>query len=1016
MENIPEVPNSGSIDAPSVRVSNIQKDLDQAAARLTQGLEEMILDINLPLPIIIPEVEQIKPDGSPKAMLKPETSGGLKALCEINNIPQLRSEPVRVYSRIDVELDKESFYGDRILDDNSRTDLRGVNLSKALKDHAERYGVETYYYKHLFAENNDLSNLFLYPKLESEQLLELLISNGLYYFSYSQNQAAITFREKYLGWYANPDPQSGMLNYGSGYAPEEIDNQIRSNPGIIQVLNSELKQNLEKRINRITISYDDERNLLGNELYDQKDKILADLNMLNILSAYLMRADFTEESQLITIKYDHKTGTDPAVINILKSVDPFTDDQIENYLSGGFVDQYEQLVGKLQIAYDLITKTIIPKYGLTWNIKSDEFIQGNGNLQYKITNFKVNGLFMELIGRIKSHTIQLQEEFRPKFEKYDARLQEKLSDKENAIQSLAMTKSGAVIDEVINRLSAHFSTTTERKKMLDNSFNPLLLSQKKGAYDEAPAEGFEIVPVPENRLGSLNQQRPEVGLISEYNMEVKHLRFGYGKHLYSQSLFPGEEVSIEMSSKSSKQVEITTNSSEKIFEDANSETSTDFNKELNHELGKTNDSSKKSQTNASISLEASGFGVSVSGSLSKNTESSQHVNEVAKNVANTTDKLARKLSDQRQVTFDRTSLEKVLTTLEEEEKTTRKFVNSNKDRTLTFNFFQITREYLNTFSLQDILFYYTSGRYRVACMFVPAHIYDLSKEMLEDQQASNPGIIPLVQAINKLDKEGYTWNMLRDQKIIRKIPGEVADYFSRDSIVILYEPPYQEIMPLAVTNFFLAKRFDKESNSIFEINNHIWNYIGGGVISPEGLSIAAFPLTKTEMEKWPQSGDKAADETTVFGSTKKIVADTVNIKGIGNKTYTILLPNIDLCYQSVQHFRAKYLAEGERFCLPLPIFQKKYVINTEGVYCENMLGSCGALEEFATKHRDMDLITKQYTNEQERLAIPPDSKNFLGDDGKIDFASYGKAVELYERSIRAFKGFAANETKNEVVN
>lgn len=1011
MAETPQIPKRGSIDAPSITVTN-NPDKERAASRLTQGLEEMMVSLKLPLPIIVPEVEQLKPDGSPKAMLKPEVSNGLKALCEINNIPQQRSEPVRIYSKIDVELTTKSFYGDRILDDNSRTDLRGVNLSKVLRDYAERYGVETYYYKHLFAENNDLSNLFLYPKLESEQLMALLVSNGLYYFNYSQNQAAIAFREKYLGWCASPDSQSGILNYGSGFAPEEIDNQIRSNPGILEAISTGIKQSIEKRINIISSDLNSQVSFMLQGLTPEETVLTNNITTLNRLMAHLMRADFNESSKIIDIKYSVLLGDD--VNNTIKT---FTQENIKNYLLNGFGDSYEIVLEKLSVILDTIETRYVERFGPTWNIKSETYTRGNvGSETFMLIHFKVYNPLLELIALVKQHAIQLLEEFRPKLEKYEERYQEALRNKENAIQSLAMTKSGAVTDEVINRLSAHFITTTERKKVLDSSFNPLLLSKKKGAYDETPVESFEIVPVPENRLGSLTFQRPEVGLISEYDVEVKHLRFGYGKHLYSQSLFPGEEVSLEMSSKISKQVEITTNSSEKIFEDANSETSTDFNKELNNEFGKTSDSSKKIQTNASISLEASGFGVSVSGSLSKNTESSQHVNEVAKNVANTTDKLARKLSDQRQVTFDRTSLEKVLTTLEDEEKTTRKFVNSNKDRALTFNFFQITREYLNTFSLQDILFYYTSGRYRVTSIFVPAHIYELEKENLIPLQTQNKGIMQLVQAITKLEREGLTWNMLRDQKIVRKIPGEVADYFSRESIVILYEPPYQEIMPLALTNYFLAKRFDKESNSIFEINNHIWNYIGGGTISPEGLSIAAFPLTKDEMEKWPASGDQQAAETSVFSSTKKVVADSLTLKGIGNKSYTILLPNIDLCYQSVQHFRAKYLAEGERFCLPLPIFQKKYVINTEGVYCENMLGSCGALEEFATKHRDMDLITKQYTNEQERLAIPPDSKSFLGEDGKIDFASYGKAVELYERSIRAFKGFTPNETKNEVVN
>lgn len=45
--------------------------------------------------------------------------------------------------------------------------------------------------------------------------------------------------------------------------------------------------------------------------------------------------------------------------------------------------------------------------------------------------------------------------------------------------------------------------------------------------------------------------------------------------------------------------------------------------------------------------------------------------------------------------------------------------------------------------------------------------------------------------------------------------------------------------------------------------------------------------------------------------------------------------------------------------LPRTLLREDLVINTNGVYCDAMIGQCSALDEYLAKHRDLDLLEKK---------------------------------------------------------
>ncbi len=964
---------------------------ERSVGLLTKSLAQFN-KINAQSAPIKPEVEIVKPDSTLQQFQEKENTDPSCALCSISNVPQNRTEPVRVYSRIEVDLTKESFYGNKILDGENFPDLRGIDFTQALKNYVSRYGERRYFYKRVAAADSSLSNI--HGNSTEQQMLSLLTQKALYQMLYGHRESTADFKQRVLGWHDSSDGQSNAIHSGSPYSPEILDNILHTMPGLIEAVKGSLITQLQAQREHYLHIFQNQRNesgyLIGTEDVNLQNKIA----LVRLMYQELGTADLSEKTHVGYIEYVSR-----GITRIRQNTDfpPYT--RIDGWVSGAedLIPDLDFILSRLTHINNTHLKKLRDQFGSNWYIPGFVSNVQFSNLQDKLITFKIYGPFVELLNMVLNH---LTKDITPEIRAQIQRLDQEMATTVHALNKISwcmkMVEENVVTDQAINLLADRLKANSSSRLVITDSFVPLVLEPATGPYQETPDQRYVFRPMPDSRRHNYDEYMPETGLISEYSMQVSHQRFGYGKHLYSQSLFPGEEVNLEMSTKSKREVEITTNSSEKIFEDATSETSKDFNQELNNEFSKTSDRAKKDNFSASASISASYFGASVSGSISSASESSIQVNEVAKALENTTDKLATKLSDQRQVTFEQSSGYKALSVDETEEKTTRKFVNINKDRTLTFNFFQITREYLSTLYLDEIRFLYSSGRYRLATIFVPPGFNpSLSKDKSKAYQE-------LQKVINNMSKEGVTWQSLVDRKIVRHLPGEVVDAFPPDSLVILFHPPYHEIMPLAITNFFLATTFDKEKNAVFAINHSIWRFLGNGTVSPEGLGVSAFPKPEGEFEKWPSTGGRRSPHTQIFKSEKKVVADRVKVTGVAKKSYEFELANIDLCYSRVRHFRSRYTdTTGERDTLPLAIFSKTHVINTEGVYCENMLGQCSALEEFASEHRQLDVEAKRISNAQARLMTPPDRADFKGEDGETDFETYAKAVAQYEKIVKA---------------
>jgi hypothetical protein len=189
--------------------------------------------------------------------------------------------------------------------------------------------------------------------------------------------------------------------------------------------------------------------------------------------------------------------------------------------------------------------------------------------------------------------------------------------------------------------------------------------------------------------------------------------------------------------------------------------------------------------------------------------------------------------------------------------------------------------------------------------------------------------------------------------IVEPLPPEVWDYFPEDAFIIILGTPYNLVLPLSETNAFLVSTFKFEKAE--EINNLIWRVIGNGGASPGGLGVCAFPFpfeSEGEIPWWPEDWEHGAEIGDFL-----VIADEIKIKGEAEERY---LPNIDIRYKHSAKVPSRYIDDSEDgyFSLPKLIWWKNYIINTNGVYAENMLGTCSAIEEYLRDHRKLDVKQK----------------------------------------------------------
>lgn len=216
------------------------------------------------------------------------------------------------------------------------------------------------------------------------------------------------------------------------------------------------------------------------------------------------------------------------------------------------------------------------------------------------------------------------------------------------------------------------------------------------------------VPVPPG--GTEAEPPPEVSaglyIVQRYRLATYARGFGLGDHLYSFTLFPEEEVEIEIKTwKSQEQVDKTGSS---IFDGQSDTAEATFEDAVQSENSQSSKKDKSFEAHVEASGEASwGFGsASVQAGAKRSTAESAE--QFAKNVSSATQKVANKANRERKVEVTQSS--EVKTTEGEETRTKRRVRNINKCNTLNFNYFQLVRKYETRLELYDVKVRYSSGR------------------------------------------------------------------------------------------------------------------------------------------------------------------------------------------------------------------------------------------------------------------------------------------------------------------
>ncbi len=427
---------------------------------------------------------------------------------------------------------------------------------------------------------------------------------------------------------------------------------------------------------------------------------------------------------------------------------------------------------------------------------------------------------------------------------------------------------------------------------------------------------------------------------------------------------------------------VSESSAENILEEASEESASDFASEISTE----NQRESAKQSEKSVSAKASGtwgWG-SAEASAGYNSKSSSH--SMAKNVSNVSDKLSNKLSAKRKVSIDIKREVQESVELHDEVETTREFRNPNKGHTVTFNWFQMTRKLATVLKLEDVQFVYTSGKHNPARVFVNGDM-----PLFEDETINNTL-----------------------QSISNRMPPDIAQLMPPGSVIVVVTEPYTEVVPMSGTNAFLSRVFKAETAS--EIGSTIWQVAGSGNTAPDGLGIAAFSDKNKPSDDWKAYTELFSEDPSAIIETKPeedsthVVADKIRIKLIGSGNgdeETICLPNIDLRFKAQGGPKlVRYHADQEdTFALPLELFSKDQVVNTNGVYCEAMPGQVTVLEPYLQKHRELDLLEKRIevgNKELElRWAAAKDGMRLLESDN-------GAIAAIVEEKVEG-QGFAARK-------
>jgi hypothetical protein len=500
-----------------------------------------------------------------------------------------------------------------------------------------------------------------------------------------------------------------------------------------------------------------------------------------------------------------------------------------------------------------------------------------------------------------------------------------------------------------------------RRQAVDEPLLLLRLVPRRGRYGETPqrtageelapepklaawpghptraTEGYVLEPFPRRYF---MRHEPALYLREDYRVALLPRAYGIGANLYSMSLLPQEEQTIVVKSFKDTRSKVSESTAENVFEEAGSETSNDF----ANELARESQQESSNQSEFSVAAKASASFLFGAAEMSSGYGAKDSTRDFAKNVSNVTSKLAQKLSAKRTVTVETKRAGEQEQGTRSEISTERKVKNPNMGHTVTFHWFQMTRKFVQQLWLEDAKLVYSAGKHNVLRVLAAG-------ELPPEIRAAAAQSLPAGGQVSEL---------------VGALPTDIAQRLPPGAAVVIVGEPYTEVVTLAAANGFLARVFD--TPRAVQANAALWRHLGYFDAAPDGLGVLAYPGNRraeagadrfVPLDNLPdprQLGD-AADPTHV-------VADRVAVRLDGQLAEEpFYLPNLDLRYRvrdgqpPARYSAARY----DPYALPRLLAAEERVVNTNGVFCEAMVGRCTALEPYLQRYRELDLLERRIT-------------------------------------------------------
>jgi hypothetical protein len=278
--------------------------------------------------------------------------------------------------------------------------------------------------------------------------------------------------------------------------------------------------------------------------------------------------------------------------------------------------------------------------------------------------------------------------------------------------------------------------------------------------------------------------------------------------------------------------------------------------------------------------------------------------------------------------------------LHKEINTQRTYKNPNLGHTVTFHWFQMTRKLLETFALEDAKLVYTSGKHNPIRIFVKGEVPEALTEHF-------------------------------DESLLQEMPPDVARRMPPNSAIVVVSEPYTEVVSMAAANAYLARVF--RPAVAVEINGLLWQALGFGRAAPSGLGVLAFPGAPLPQVAWPHFVPLFNDdpEHAAAAAPARVAADRITVRRGAGADEVLFLPNLDLRYKLRDgQVPTRYFAQPhDPYAVPRMLYANERIVNTNGVFCDAMVGNCTALESYLERHRDIDLLEKKIKVGQQEIEL-----------------------------------------------